>query len=299
MLSKAWWLTATRLSAIIFSVLVISSGVALAQADPDGDPEDPNFVCCARISNKIPDPGSNKVNPEVYRARIASESVNCPPGYACYEIIVDIAGSSGCKIRGVSFGFPTSDPCFTGTYDASISYIRNGVYHQSSYTFTPSTYQPVPVLFSPDLDFLETINQVRIVVCCLEKACVEGKEISFTIETIPGSPGGTPCNLPRLLKIGNDPVNVEEGDQNSSTIMIMPNPANEILTVFTKGISLSSEVKLKIIDINGKVLQTRNLDNEGNEQITMGISELASGTYFLQIHQAGEPLVQRKFIINR
>jgi hypothetical protein len=88
-------------------------------------------------------------------------------------------------------------------------------------------------------------------------------------------------------------VNSEEVSQ----IRMYPNPATEMITVEVSNFSALGEVDVNILDISGKMVLTKKLRGNGavfNE--TYDVSNLATGTYFVQFMAKGE-LVTRQFVI--
>jgi len=80
-------------------------------------------------------------------------------------------------------------------------------------------------------------------------------------------------------------VKVCEGIQNieaNSNISLYPNPAdNSISLEFNSGIN--GNAKIDISDVTGRIISTRLLNSFSGKQITMDVSGLASGMYFVKI----------------
>lgn len=82
----------------------------------------------------------------------------------------------------------------------------------------------------------------------------------------------------------------------NDAVNIFPNPANELLTVklFTPEVE---DIRLSIFNAAGKIVyQETKYAKDGSQQITMPISQLSNGIYFLKI-QTKEGVVSKKFVI--
>lgn len=80
----------------------------------------------------------------------------------------------------------------------------------------------------------------------------------------------------------NSQLGVEDND-GAGDISIYPNPSNGLvnISIQTAGIQ---DLKLEVMDINGKLLVIKNLQNTGNGMIVpMDLTDLANGTYIIRL----------------
>jgi len=92
-----------------------------------------------------------------------------------------------------------------------------------------------------------------------------------------------------------DNTNLMRQDNYSThNIMINPSPAHEQITVSYAGTVTEEDVQVLIIDITGKIIR-REVVNSGLQQLTMNISNLEAGCYFVQVI-SGENILIEKFI---
>lgn len=77
-------------------------------------------------------------------------------------------------------------------------------------------------------------------------------------------------------------------------ISLIPNPANELVTI--KGLSLSKEqpVEVSLLDLNGRVCLNRVVETG---ELTLSTSDLLQGVYICQIKVRGKPPVALKLIV--
>jgi hypothetical protein len=78
-------------------------------------------------------------------------------------------------------------------------------------------------------------------------------------------------------------TNINEIDENN-TIKIYPNPAKDFITIENSDIILS---KIEVLDLSGKVILKQ---EDNSNKITIDISNLEKGTYFIKINEFKEPI---------
>lgn len=77
-------------------------------------------------------------------------------------------------------------------------------------------------------------------------------------------------------------------------IHLFPNPAKEYLNIVLNS-NNSSEVDLKIISLEGRIIYTQKLNRRENNQHTINISTWANGLYYLFIND-GKTVSSNKFL---
>jgi len=82
-----------------------------------------------------------------------------------------------------------------------------------------------------------------------------------------------------------------------STLKMYPNPASDQISLEMSNFNNVDEVNVRFISITGEVVLRRQINvNGGTYQETFDVSNLATGTYFVQFEAKGE-VVTRKFVI--
>ena len=144
----------------------------------------------------------------------------------------------------------------------------------------------VQLILEVDIDDVTTIDQMDVY---LE---IEGVELVLNNNT--AIPVGISNNTITLYR--NDIDAVVENEHIFSQINLYPNPAKDNLNInFT---SFSAEnINIKVIDILGKTILIKDFETQqGENNFTLNVKDLPSGTYFLEIENGFENTVQ-KFMI--
>ncbi len=80
---------------------------------------------------------------------------------------------------------------------------------------------------------------------------------------------------------------------NDVTVEVYPVPASDVLNIELG--SISEDFTVVVIDITGKVVKSTDFDGNQNE-INLDITDLSTGTYFLQVQQTNGEFITTKFI---
>lgn len=86
-------------------------------------------------------------------------------------------------------------------------------------------------------------------------------------------------------------INDAEGDMQLS---LYPNPATQITTISLSG--FAGKVNVEVVDLNGRVAASENMECDGNCVKTMNVDNLAQGTYFVRIYGDNVNMV-RKLVV--
>ena len=79
----------------------------------------------------------------------------------------------------------------------------------------------------------------------------------------------------------------------SSAVTIYPNPVNSVITVSELGSLASAQtVTLSVIDVSGTTVQTNSIEPNTNS-LTINVSSLKSGDYFIVIQTNNGQVVKR------
>ena len=84
---------------------------------------------------------------------------------------------------------------------------------------------------------------------------------------------------------------VSKINNNTNNIKLFPNPVKDELNIVLNN---SSYNKVQILDITGKVVIEKNIDN--SNRVNISTSKLKDGIYFCKIY--GEQIITEKFIIS-
>lgn len=87
-----------------------------------------------------------------------------------------------------------------------------------------------------------------------------------------------------------DPVSTREEILSPNSVKVFPNPTHEWLNIDVSNIKLKGNVRMSIVDMQGRVMSTEVLD--ATEINTLDVSRLAAGNYLLQITNS-------KFVIGK
>jgi hypothetical protein len=94
-------------------------------------------------------------------------------------------------------------------------------------------------------------------------------------------------------------VNIDENTNNTSGLSCNPNPANGFSHI-SFNLNKSTDVSLKLIDLNGKVVE--NIINnqnkkEGEYNVLINMAKYAAGVYYLSLTTDKERLTEKIVII--
>ena len=94
-------------------------------------------------------------------------------------------------------------------------------------------------------------------------------------------------------------VNIEENSKNASGLSCNPNPANG-LSHISFNLNTSSVVSLKLIDINGKIVENF-IDNqsrkEGEYNMLINMAKYTAGVYYITLTTGNERFTEKIVII--
>lgn len=100
-----------------------------------------------------------------------------------------------------------------------------------------------------------------------------------------------------LLSLGADmqscSVGIQEEDFSKS--VISPNPARDFVSI-TMDKELNADFKINLFDITGKLQKTYNIHSKENDQISLEISDLPKGIYFIEVLNKDKIVLKQKFI---
>ena len=79
-----------------------------------------------------------------------------------------------------------------------------------------------------------------------------------------------------------------------SNVLVQPNPASDIVTINIES-NRSESVLVQVVNASGLIVKSTLLTNSGKNEID--VSNLASGTYMLQVYTDEETLTQKLVIL--
>lgn len=91
-----------------------------------------------------------------------------------------------------------------------------------------------------------------------------------------------------IIQVGN--INLTEFSQNNPTFDLFPNPTADFVTIRMH--SASSGVDIEIVDVFGKVVQSRRYDSI-EDSVRIDIRNIEPGIYFIKVLSKGEISTQR------
>jgi hypothetical protein len=83
--------------------------------------------------------------------------------------------------------------------------------------------------------------------------------------------------------VQEDVATEEIATLDNAKINVFPNPTTEFITVDLELENVSEIVDVKIIDVNGRVLQDKIFNNIKNDKLTFDVKNLAAGNYFVRV----------------
>lgn len=92
-------------------------------------------------------------------------------------------------------------------------------------------------------------------------------------------------------------ISVDELDQ-ANIITVNPNPADEYVNLNMDFVNIQAQVTVNIVDVTGKTVTSNVYDNVSKETFTLNTSNLAVGTYFINI-LAEEGVRTERMIVQR
>ncbi|NJN77508.1 MAG: T9SS type A sorting domain-containing protein [Saprospiraceae bacterium] len=100
-------------------------------------------------------------------------------------------------------------------------------------------------------------------------------------------------NVAEYFTTSANDVKLEE-----NALTVFPNPADEFITATITLEEMSANAKLTIFNVNGQIVETRNLSNVKNEQVLFDLDAYASGTYLISIDTEFGHSIKR-FIVSK
>jgi hypothetical protein len=166
----------------------------------------------------------------------------------------------------------TEEDVLVGTHDCK------GVTSSGPFTFKPGDRQDIDIAFAWARDYVSpdpkaSVEKLRNVADKINKAFAENR-----------LPDGTP-----IYGIN------EKNTNNNIDFLIYPNPAKNLIMI-DFGQSFSGPVTVKILSIYGNQATQSKVFNAN--RISLNVSDLSAGMYFLQLIKENKIIGVKKFIIN-
>ncbi|MBW6482924.1 MAG: T9SS type A sorting domain-containing protein, partial [Vicingaceae bacterium] len=96
------------------------------------------------------------------------------------------------------------------------------------------------------------------------------------------------------LRLGSSNNETNATNTKENGITLYPNPANSQITVTHQLETKNGTVSLEIMDIMGRVLLNKTINNTNNN---IDINQLSSGLYFFTVSQNGNVLESGKLVV--
>jgi Secretion system C-terminal sorting domain len=114
------------------------------------------------------------------------------------------------------------------------------------------------------------------------------------------SPKGSQGWLLKLYSLGCDhagcaiPTSTGEVEDGKKVFVLSPNPADRLLTI-TFGTLISSDTKVNLIDLQGRIIQSEIL-KKGEISHPIDVSNISAGIYFIKISNPSESVTKKVII---
>jgi hypothetical protein len=194
------------------------------------------------------------------------------PGAKQHSIFTNLSNVLRLELRTMTNG-PKMTQLVSRPFPFWLRIQRQGINIQASYSVDGNTFIPVSSIFLP----MDGCVELGLAAFAQFGAPVDAEFSNVSIS------GGS---VPALMETGTT-LNWETNNQlQLEEVVAFPNPAQETVTLnFSNG--LESETTVRLRNTQGQVLQQRQLQ-AGNAYTEWDISQLSSGMYFFEIHQAGQ-----------
>ncbi len=94
------------------------------------------------------------------------------------------------------------------------------------------------------------------------------------------------------LTVVEEPSNINVPTLAQNTLLINPNPASEVLNAQLNFVDNTEKVTLRLLDVQGRVIATRVIENVQTANVAMDIDNLPAGSYFLNVTTAAGQLTK-------
>jgi hypothetical protein len=94
------------------------------------------------------------------------------------------------------------------------------------------------------------------------------------------------------------PATASNEDVEDVEFSVYPNPSNGQFTVESSNDTNSNDAVISVLDLNGRVVFTKEIQNASRLNETIDVQNLTNGLYLLQIQQGASRTV-KKIIINK
>ncbi len=112
---------------------------------------------------------------------------------------------------------------------------------------------------------------------------------------IPGKENGQPVNvkmkIPVKFKLEGSKSKKTTNELRLKNFGVAPNPTSGLLNIRFE--SVEGPSTLEVYDVNGKMATTLNFNLEGQFERSVDLSQLAKGTVFVKITQAGKVFTEK------
>jgi hypothetical protein len=89
---------------------------------------------------------------------------------------------------------------------------------------------------------------------------------------------------------------MEDGNEGIGSIALYPNPANQELTVLCSTETPYSKVSIRVFDVLGRVALQQQATTNDQSAISLDVSHLIDGTYFLEVSDGNQRFVERVIV---
>lgn len=90
-----------------------------------------------------------------------------------------------------------------------------------------------------------------------------------------------------FISLESEANGINEQFMNSQAYTLYPNPAKEYINISKQNVYAAAAQSLELMDMNGKVLQSMELDFVNNSIANLDISHLSTGVYLIKLNGNG------------
>lgn len=107
---------------------------------------------------------------------------------------------------------------------------------------------------------------------------------------------GNPVPVVRMNFLERFSTSTKTPALDANALTVFPNPADKFITATLELEEMAADVTLTIYNVNGQIMETRNLSNVTNERVLFDLADYTSGNYFMSIQTETGHSVKR-FVI--
>jgi hypothetical protein len=189
---------------------------------------------------------------------------------------VTVTDMASCSTVG-SFTIETNCPASLGLSSTATPTIGDGTTLGSAVVMATGGTAPYTYTWSNGLTTNYIFNQAA-------------DTLTVTVTDANGCTDMTTVIVETIYEVSTDKI------EGLTSFSLSPNPASDF-AMLNIAFDRNVELSVNIIDVTGRVLETRNAGNVNATQMRFDVSNLTEGVYFLQINAAGQTATRRFVVV--